>query len=184
MCIRDRCEWQREISKFKVLTTTWTHDSNSFILYICINGASTSPFAVCSVNNKGGEKKIGNHKIVTISQMFISKWLFCYRGRCLSSRFPMRGFFMKTSKKCRRKIVCQATFAGNIIQCNSAIQPTCVTFTCVLHILHMFSFLFCCSVWWLPLSIAYSRSAALKPIFPWFWMWTERRASILWCQKE
>ena len=40
------------ISKFRFLTTTWTHNSKSFILYVYFNGASTSPFAACSVNNK------------------------------------------------------------------------------------------------------------------------------------
>ena len=39
--------------KFKVLTTTWTTNNKSFILYINFNGASTSPFAACSLNNKG-----------------------------------------------------------------------------------------------------------------------------------
>jgi len=44
---------QWEISKLKVLTTTWTHKNKSFILYIYFNGVSTSPFSACSVNNKG-----------------------------------------------------------------------------------------------------------------------------------
>ena len=51
------CQWQREISKFKVLMTTWTHNSKSFILDVYFNGASTSPFVACSVNNKGCEEQ-------------------------------------------------------------------------------------------------------------------------------
>ena len=52
-------EWQREISKFKALIMTWTYNIKSFILYknIYFNGASTSPFAASSVNNKGREKE-------------------------------------------------------------------------------------------------------------------------------
>ena len=75
------CKWRREISKFKVLTTTWTHSSKSFILFTYFNGASTSPFSACSVNNKGCEEE----SIITISLIF--KWRFrcrCYRW-CLSS---------------------------------------------------------------------------------------------------
>ena len=37
--------------KFKVLTTTGTCNSISFILFIYFNDASTSPFEACSVNN-------------------------------------------------------------------------------------------------------------------------------------
>ena len=50
-------KWPRKISKFKVLTTTWTHSSKSFILYIYFNSASTSTFAACFVNNKGCEEE-------------------------------------------------------------------------------------------------------------------------------
>ena len=51
---------------FKVSTTTSTHNRKSFILYIYINGASTSPFAACSVNNKGCEEKA----IITKQSLF------------------------------------------------------------------------------------------------------------------
>ena len=50
-------KWQREIYNFKVLTTTWTHNSESFILLTYFNGASASPFAVCSVSNRGCEEE-------------------------------------------------------------------------------------------------------------------------------
>ena len=50
--------WQREISKFKVLTTTRTHNIESVISYIYFNGTSTSSFAECSVNNMG-ERDLG-----------------------------------------------------------------------------------------------------------------------------
>ena len=39
-------------SRCKVLMTTWTLYNKSFILHVYFNGASTSPFAACSVNNK------------------------------------------------------------------------------------------------------------------------------------
>ena len=45
------------MSKLKVLTTTWTHNSNSFILCIYFKSASTNPFAACSFNSKGGEEE-------------------------------------------------------------------------------------------------------------------------------
>ena len=41
----------------KFSTTTWTHNTKSFIFYIYFNGASTSLFAACSVNNKGCEEE-------------------------------------------------------------------------------------------------------------------------------
>ena len=68
--------WPNDNVKFpksKVLTTTRTHNSKSFFLYIYFNGCSTSWFAACSVKNKG---RSNNHKIVTISQMFISNDVF------------------------------------------------------------------------------------------------------------
>ena len=80
------CKWRREISKFKVLTTTWSHNSKSFILYTYFSGASTRPFAACSVNNKGCEEEA----IITISLIF--KWRFhclCCRW-CLSSLISAR----------------------------------------------------------------------------------------------
>ena len=43
---------QMTIPKFKVNT-----DSKSFILYFYFNGASTSPFTACSVNNKECEEE-------------------------------------------------------------------------------------------------------------------------------
>ena len=46
-----------KLSKVKVLTTTWTHNSKSFIRYIYFKGASTGPFTACSVNNKGCKEK-------------------------------------------------------------------------------------------------------------------------------
>ena len=46
-----------KFSKFKVLTTTWTHNSKSVIRYIYFNNASTTPFTACSVNNKECEEK-------------------------------------------------------------------------------------------------------------------------------
>ena len=46
------CQMTTRISKFKVLTTTSTQNSKSFILYIYFNDTSTSPFAARSVNNK------------------------------------------------------------------------------------------------------------------------------------
>ena len=55
-----------------VLTTTSTHNSKSFILYNYFNGASTSPFAVCSVNDKSATKKLNDHKMFTASEVFIS----------------------------------------------------------------------------------------------------------------
>ena len=42
--------------QFKVLTTTWTPSSKSFILYIYFNVTSTSYCATCSVNNWGCEE--------------------------------------------------------------------------------------------------------------------------------
>ena len=53
----------------------WTHNSKSFILYIYFNGASTSPFAACSVNDKKATKKLSNLKIVTaasVGSLFVS----------------------------------------------------------------------------------------------------------------
>ena len=45
----------------------WRHNSKYFILYIYFNGASTSPFAACSVNFKRlEEEEIIRHKVVTI----------------------------------------------------------------------------------------------------------------------
>ena len=49
--------WNFDKVLTKVLTTTWTHNSKSFILYIYFNGASTSTFAAYSVNNKGCEEE-------------------------------------------------------------------------------------------------------------------------------
>ena len=77
---RKSAKWQREISKFKVLTTTWTHNRNSFIVYVYFNGASTSPFAACSVNNNGFEEEAVKTRIVTTSQMTL-KWRFLCRCR-------------------------------------------------------------------------------------------------------
>ena len=55
----------------------WTQNSKSLILFIYLNGASTSPFSGCSVNNKGYKEDWSNyHKIFTISQMFISSDVF------------------------------------------------------------------------------------------------------------
>ena len=75
----------------KVLTTTSTHKSKSFILYIYFNHASNSPCAVFSVNNIGYGERSNNRKVVTMSQMFILKWRFCCRccRCCLSSLSPV-----------------------------------------------------------------------------------------------
>ena len=55
----------------------------SFIYYIYSNGASTSSFVACSLNNKRVRGRSNHHKIVTISQMFILKWRFrCRCRRC------------------------------------------------------------------------------------------------------
>ena len=41
---------------------------SSCILDMCdFNGASTSPFAACSVNDKSATKKLNNHKMVTVA---------------------------------------------------------------------------------------------------------------------
>ena len=65
----------------RALTTTLTHNSKSFILFIYFNGASSSPFAAFSVNNKGCEEEaIITNYIVPISQMPFFKWSF--RCRC------------------------------------------------------------------------------------------------------
>jgi len=49
-----------EISTVNVLTTTWTQNSKSFILDIYLNGASTSPFAVCPLNDNWCEEEAQN----------------------------------------------------------------------------------------------------------------------------
>ena len=52
--VTESAKWLCEISKFKVLTTTWTRKSNCLIFNIIyFNDTSTSPFAVHSVNSKG-----------------------------------------------------------------------------------------------------------------------------------
>ena len=50
-------KWQREISKFIVLTTTWTHNSKSFILSVWYYGSPTSPPVASFANNKECEQK-------------------------------------------------------------------------------------------------------------------------------
>ena len=72
------CQNQRENSKFKVLTTTRTYNSKSFILYLYFKGAFTSPFAACSVNNRGCEeeaiitKQLPFPKCLFSSDVFVS----------------------------------------------------------------------------------------------------------------
>ena len=96
-------KWQREISKFKVLTTAWTHNRNSFIVYVYFNGASTSPFAACSVNNNGCEEEavktqnshhFSNDFKVTFSLPLSSLWLKLCNFKRLSphDRFPQHKF--------------------------------------------------------------------------------------------
>ena len=50
---RTLVQFSNVVCQMKVSTTTWTHNSKSFILYIYFNGTSTALFAACSVNDKG-----------------------------------------------------------------------------------------------------------------------------------
>ena len=50
-------KWRREISKFKVLTTTWAHNSKSLILYTKFYGAVTNSFLAWVFNNIECEQK-------------------------------------------------------------------------------------------------------------------------------
>ena len=55
--------------KFKAFTTTWTHNSKSFILYIYFNGAPLCPFVAYILNSiKCEHERRKNHKIVTFAQ--------------------------------------------------------------------------------------------------------------------
>ena len=62
--------------------TTWKHNSKSFVLYIYFKGASTSPFAACSVNNRGCEEEA----IITKQPPFL---------QCLFSSDVFMGHFQK-----------------------------------------------------------------------------------------
>ena len=43
--------------QIKVFNDNWTHNSKCLILSTYFNGASTSPFAACSVNKKACEEE-------------------------------------------------------------------------------------------------------------------------------
>ena len=51
------CEMTAWNFEIKVLTTTWTHNSKSFILYIYFNAARTSPFAAALSTKEDAMKK-------------------------------------------------------------------------------------------------------------------------------
>lgn len=74
---------------FKRHTWTQQHNSKSFILYTYFNGAPTTSFMVCLVDDiEYEQKKNINRKITTFAQMFIFKW----RLRCRSRRCCLRLF--------------------------------------------------------------------------------------------
>ena len=126
-------KWQREISTVKVLTTTWTQNSKSFILDIYLNGASTSPLEVCPVNNKGCEEEAQNshHFLNVYFQVTISlplpSWLlklpFKKRRRERQRRRynHLIGWMRKNSRAARAArllvffhVVCQMTWNSHI----------------------------------------------------------------------
>ena len=75
-------KWRREISKFKVLTTS-PHNSKSFILYIYFNGVSTSPIAASSVNSKSATKNSHRFRGVYFRNVGVA---------CVAFKLPKRNF--------------------------------------------------------------------------------------------
>ena len=93
---------QREISKFKVLMTTWTHNSKYFVLYLILRRSYPSTCSVICQQYRTRAKS-NNRKVVTIVQRFIFEWRFICRSRrgCLSSLLPWQCI----SLVCKRMLV-------------------------------------------------------------------------------
>lgn len=78
----------------------WTHNSNSFILYISFYGTSTSPPAAYFVKNMEGEKKEILAKLSPLRKGFMILSVVAGVVAALSSLSHPANFFVLSSKTC------------------------------------------------------------------------------------